>query len=274
MHTQETLIEAGHAERHYWRDVWQYRELLYFLAWRDVLVRYKQTVFGVGWALLRPLLTMLVFVLVFGKLAKLPSEGVPYPLLVCAALLPWQLFSTALSEASSSLLGNANLVSKIYFPRVIVPVSSMVVCLVDFLVSLLILAGLMLYYGVLPTWRVLTLPLFTGLALLAAAGSGIGLAALNVRFRDFRFVVPFLVQFGMYVSPVGFSSKIVPEAYRPLYALNPMVGIIEGFRWALLGQESDLNPWTFLTSLAIIGVCLIVGVWYFRSTEQTIVDRI
>ncbi len=274
MQTQEILIEAGKTESQYWRDLWRYRELLYFLAWRDVLVRYKQTVFGVGWALLRPLLTMIVFVIVFGKLAKLPSEGVPYPLLVCAAMLPWQLFSTAFSEASSSLLSNANLVSKVYFPRVLVPLSAMVVSLVDFLISLVILGALMWYYGQPLTWRVMTLPLFVVIALLASSGAGIGMAALNVRFRDFRFVIPFVVQFGMYVSPVGFSSKIVPEPYRPLYALNPMVGVIDGFRWALLGEENTLDAWTFLVSLVVIGVSLVVGLGYFRRTEQTLADRL
>ena len=221
------VIEAGRTERHYWRDLWRYRELFYFLAWRDILVRYKQTVIGVLWALLRPLLTIGVFTVVFGKLANLPSDGVPYPILVCAAMLPWQFFANAFSEAGNSLIANTNLISKVYFPRLVIPASAVIVSLVDFLISLIILAGLMIWYGVTPDWRVLTLPVFVLIALAAAMGAGLWIAALNVKYRDFRYVVPFIVQFGLYVSPVGFSSSIVPEQWRLLYSLNPLVGVIE-----------------------------------------------
>src|SRR4051794_24493982 len=207
----ELIIEAGHSERNYWRDLFRYRELFYFLAWRDVLVRYKQTVIGVLWAVLRPLLTMIVFTFVFGRIARLPSEGVPYPVMVFAAMLPWQLFATSLSEGSSSLISNANLISKVYFPRLIVPASSVIVSFVDFAISMVLLGILMIFYKVWPGIYLLGLPLFTILALLASAGVGTWLAALNVKYRDFRYVVPFIVQFGVYISPVGFPSSIVPE---------------------------------------------------------------
>lgn len=270
----EVVIEAGKTESLYWQDVWRYRELLFFLAWRDVLVRYKQTVIGVAWSVVRPLLTILIFATI-ARLAKLPSEGdVPYPLLICAAMLPWQLFANAFSEASTSLLNNSNLVAKVYFPRVIVPLSTMAVCLVDFLVSLAILFGMMLFYGLMPTWRIVLFPIFVVLSLLAAAGAGIGTAALNVRFRDFRFIVPFIVQLGMYISPVMFSSKLVPAQYRAIYALNPMVGVIDGFRWSVLGQDVSFEPVSFLLSLAIIGCLSVVGTWYFRKTEVTMADRL
>ena len=269
------IIEAGRAERHYWRDLWRYRELFYFLAWRDLLVRYKQTVIGVAWALLRPLLTMLVFTLVFGSLAKLPSEGgAPYPILVFAALLPWQFFSNALSEASNSLIGNANLISKVYFPRLIIPASSIITSFVDFLISGVILVGLMVWYQFIPDWRILTLPLFIALAFAAAMGFGLWLTALNVKYRDFRYVVPFIVQFGLYVSPVGFSSSIVPEKWRLLYSLNPMVGVIDGFRWAILGGESNIYWPGFALSVAIVVMVLAWGVYYFRKTEKTFADVI
>lgn len=268
------IIEAGRSERHYWRDLWRFRELFYFLAWRDLLVRYKQTVIGVAWALLRPLLTMLVFTLVFGKLAKLPSSGVPYPILVFAALLPWQFFSNALSEASNSLIGNANLISKVYFPRLIIPASSIITSFVDFLISGLILVGLMVWYRFVPDWRILTLPFFITLAFAAAMGFGLWLTALNVKYRDFRYVVPFIVQFGLYVSPVGFSSSIVPEKWRLLYSLNPMVGVIDGFRWAILGGESQIYWPGFSLSVTIVATALVSGVYYFRKTEKTFADVI
>ncbi|MDQ2825181.1 MAG: ABC transporter permease, partial [Verrucomicrobiota bacterium] len=220
--TDELVIEAGRTERNYWRDLFRYRELFYFLAWRDVLVRYKQTVIGILWAVLRPFFTMVIFVFIFGKIAKLPTEGVPYPVMVFAAMLPWQLFSTALAEGSNSLITNSNLISKVYFPRLIVPASAVIVSFVDFLISMVLLALLMIWYHVWPTWQLLTLPLFTLLALAASTGAGLWLAALNVEYRDFRYVVPFLVQFGLYVSPVGFSSAIIPEKWRLLYSINPM----------------------------------------------------
>ena len=268
------VIEAGRSELHYWRDLWRFRELFYFLAWRDLLVRYKQTVIGVAWALLRPLLTMLVFTLVFGKLAKLPSSGVPYPILVFAALLPWQFFANALSEASNSLIGNANLISKVYFPRLIIPASSIITSFVDFLISGFILVGLMVWYRFVPNWQILTLPLFIALAFAAAMGFGLWLTALNVKYRDFRYVVPFIVQFGLYVSPVGFASSIVPEKWRLLYSLNPMVGVIDGFRWAILGGESQIYWPGFSLSLAIVATALVSGVYYFRKTEKTFADVI
>jgi lipopolysaccharide transport system permease protein len=273
--TQHTLvIEAGRTERHYWRDLWRYRELFFFLAWRDILVRYKQTVIGIVWALGRPLLTMLVFTLVFSKLAKLPSGGVPYPILVFAALLPWQFFSSAFSGAGESLVSNAGMISKVYFPRLVIPASAVIVAFVDFLISLIILVGLMIWYGFAPNLRMLTLPLFIFVAFAAAMGTGLWFAALNVKYRDFRIIVPFVVQFGLYISPVGFSSTIVPEQWRLLYSMNPMVGVIDGFRWAILGGDTRLYWPGFLLSLALVFVILATGIFYFRKTEKTFADVI
>ncbi len=271
----ELIIEPGRAERNYWRDLWRYRELFYFLAWRDILVRYKQTVIGIAWALVRPLLTMIVFTFVFSKIAKLPAPGsIPYALMVFAAMLPWQFFSTALSESSNSLIGNANLISKIYFPRLIVPAGSVITSFVDFLITLTLMAALMVWYQFLPDWRIVTLPLFVALAFGAAFGAGLWLCALNVEYRDFRFIVPFVVQFGLYVSPVGFSSSIVPEHWRFIYALNPMVGVIEGFRWALLRGESPLDWSAVLLSCGLVALLISSGIWYFRRTERTFADVI
>jgi lipopolysaccharide transport system permease protein len=270
----ETLIEAGRTERQYWQDLWRYRELLYFLAWRDILVRYKQTAIGIVWALLRPFLAMVVFTVVFGSLAKLPSEGVPYPILVFAGLLPWQFFSGALGECSNSLLGNANLISKVYFPRLIVPMSSVIVSFVDFMISGSILLGLMAWYNFVPDWRILTLPLFIGIAFAASMGVGLWMAALNVEYRDFRFIVPFILQFGLYISPVGFKSSIVPEQWRLLYSLNPMVGVIDGFRWAIIGGNSKIYVPGFTLSLALVILLLVSGIWYFRKVERTFADII
>lgn len=271
---QELIIEAGLAERHYWADLWRYRELFLFLAWRDILVRYKQTVIGLVWALIRPLLTMIVFVFVFGKLANLPSEGVPYPILVFAALLPWQFFSNAFTDAGNSLITNANMISKIYFPRLVVPTSAVIVSFVDFLISAIILVGLMFWYGFSPNWRIITLPVFILLAFTAAMGAGLWIAALNVKYRDFRYIVPFVVQFGLYISPVGFSSTIVPEQWRLIYSINPMVGVIDGFRWALLGGDTQLYWPGFLLSFSLVLVILVTGVFYFRRTEKTFADVI
>jgi lipopolysaccharide transport system permease protein len=270
----ELVIEAGRTESQYWRDLFRYRELFYFLAWRDVLVRYKQTVIGVLWALIRPLLTMIVFVVVFGRIAKLPSDGVPYPVMVFAAMLPWQLFASSLSEGSNSLITNANLISKVYFPRLIVPASAVIVSFVDFAISLGLLGLLMIWYQVWPGIYLLSLPLFTILALLTSAGAGLWLAALNVEYRDFRYVVPFIVQFGLYVSPVGFSSSIVPEKWRLLYSLNPMVGVIDGFRWAISGGRAPLYLPGLLLSLLITLILVLSGVWYFRRMERTFADVI
>jgi len=269
------VIEPGQGAAHYWRDLLRYRELFFFLAWRDILVRYKQTVIGVAWSVLRPVLTMVVFTVIFGKLAKLPSEsGAPYAIMVFAAMLPWQLFANALSETSNSLIANTAMISKVYFPRLIVPGSAVIVGLVDFLISFGILVLLMLWYHFLPDWRIVTLPLFLLLALAAAMGAGVWLAALNVKYRDFRYIVPFIVQFGMYVSPVGFSSSVVPEKWRLLYSLNPMVGVIDGFRWALLGGESQLYLPGFFLSVGLTLALLWEGLRYFRSVERTFADLI
>jgi lipopolysaccharide transport system permease protein len=274
----ELLIEAGHTERNYWRDLFRYRELFYFLAWRDILVRYKQTVIGVLWAVLRPFLTMVIFVFVFSHIAKLPSQGIPYPVMVFAAMLPWQLFSTSLSEGSNSLISNANLISKVYFPRLIVPASAVIVSFVDFVISFGLLLLLMIWYHVWLNWSFFALPLFTALALLASAGAGLWLAALNVKYRDFRYVVPFFVQFGLYVSPVGFSSAVVLEKFGPkifmLYSLNPMVGVIDGFRWAVSGGTSTIYLPGLYASLGVMFLLLISGVWYFRRVERTFADVI
>ncbi len=274
MQNKELIIEAGRTESQYWKDLWRYRELFYFLAWRDILVRYKQTVIGIAWALIRPFLTMIVFSVVFGNLAKLPSQGVPYPILVFAGMLPWQFFSSALSESSNSLISNANLISKVYFPRLIVPASAVIVSFVDFLVSGMILLGLMAWYNFVPSWRILTLPLFIGIAFAASMGAGLWLAALTVKYRDFRYIVPFIVQFGLYISPVGFSSSIVPEKWRSLYSLNPMVGVIDGFRWAILGGESKLYWPGFTLSMGLVVLLFVSGVWYFRKMERTFADVI
>lgn len=271
----ELVIQAGRTEAQYWQDLWRYRELFYFLAWRDILVRYKQTAVGVAWALIRPLLTMLVFTVVFGQLADLPSEGnAPYPILVFAAMLPWQFFANALTECSSSLINNANLVSKVYFPRLIVPTSAVIVSFVDFLIAGAILVGLLVVYQAPPAWRILALPLFTALAFAAAMGAGLWLAALTVQYRDFRYVVPFMVQFGLYISPVGFSSAIVPERWRLVYSLNPMVGVIDGFRWAIIGGDVPLYWPGFCLSLLLVAVLLVSGVLYFRRMERTFADVI
>ena len=274
MPNRELIIEAGRTERLYWKDLWNYRELFYFLAWRDILVRYKQTVIGILWALLRPLLIMLVFTIVFGKLAKLPSEGVPYPILVFAAMLPWQFFANAFSESSNSLIGNANLISKVYFPRLVIPTSSVIVSFVDFLISSIILIGLMLWYSFWPSWRLITLPAFIAVAFAAAMGAGLWIAALNVKYRDFRYIVPFIVQFGLYISPVGFSSSVVPEQYRLLYSINPMVGVIDGFRWAILGSDISFYLPGFLLSIGLIALLFWGGLWFFRKTERTFADII
>ncbi|PSB42923.1 phosphate ABC transporter permease [Cyanosarcina cf. burmensis CCALA 770] len=275
MKTREIVLEAGKTESQYWRDVWDYRELLYFLAWRDILVRYKQTAIGILWALIRPFLTTIVLTVVFSVLAKLPSEGnVPYPIMVFAAMLPWQFFANALTECSNSLITNSQIISKIYFPRLIVPVSAVVVCFIDFLISGMILLALMAWYNFVPDWRILTLPLFTAIAFAAAVGAGLWLAALTVEYRDFRHVVPFLVQVGQYISPVGFSSNIVTEQWRLLYSLNPMVGVIDGFRWAILGGEAQLYLPGLILSVGLVLLLLTSSIWYFRRTERTFADVI
>ncbi len=273
MHKQ-LIIEAGHIGRQYWKDLWHYRELFYFLAWRDILVRYKQTAIGIAWAVLRPLLTMVVLTIVFGKLAKLPSEGVPYAILVFTAMLPWQFFANALSESSNSLIDNTNLISKVYFPRLIIPTSSVIVSFVDFLLSGIILLGLMAWYDFWPTGRVLVLPLLILVSFAVTMGAGLWISALNVKYRDFRYIVPFIVQFGLYISPVGFSSSVVPQKWRLLYSLNPMVGVIDGFRWAILGKDIVFYLPGFLLSLSLVVLLFAGGLWYFRKTERTFADII
>ena len=269
------IIEPGLAERHYWRDIWRYRELFFVLAWRDVSVRYKQTIIGLAWALIQPLATMLVFTIIFGKVAKLPAEGAaPYALMVYAGLLPWQLFATSLTGASGSLIGNANLISKVYFPRLIVPTSAVVVAFVDFLVSFAILVCLMVWYQYLPSWQILTLPFFIVMAFLASLGPGLWITALNVKFRDFRYIIPFIVQFGLYLSPVGFSSTVIPEQWRLLYSINPVVGVIDGFRWAILGGQSNLYLPGFILSWGVIIFFLWLGIRTFRKMEKSFADLI
>ena len=271
----DLVIEPHRSVKNYWNDLWRFRELFIFLAWRDILVRYKQTVIGLSWSLIRPFLTMVVMTIVFGKLAKMPTDGnVPYPILVYAAMLPWQFFSTSFSEASNSLITNSNMLTKIYFPRLIIPASTVIVNFVDFLISFIILVGLMIWYHFVPSWTILYLPLFLGLAFLSSIGAGLYIAALNVKYRDFRYIVPFVVQFGMYISPVGFSSNNIPEKWRLLYSVNPMVGVIDGFRWCITGGESQIYlPGMFL-SVGLIVLLLIFGIWYFRKMEKSFADII
>jgi lipopolysaccharide transport system permease protein len=267
------ILEPGRAERNYWADLWAYRELFAILAWRDLAVRYKQTAIGAAWAVVRPLLTMVVFTVIFSRLAKMPSDGsAPYPVMVFAGMLPWFLFSTILSDASNSLVSNSNLIGKVYFPRLIVPAATIAVALADFAISFVILAAMMVWFHFLPDWRVVFLPAFLLLGVLASLGPALLLTAMNVKYRDFRFIIPFVLQFGLYVSPVGFSSKVVPDRWRLLYSLNPAVGAIDGFRWSLLGGEAQLYWPGFLASLGVVAAFLWLGVWYFRKTERTFAD--
>lgn len=269
------IIEAGRAEKNYWQDIWRYRELFYVLSWRDITVKYKQTVIGVIWAVIRPVLTMVVFTVIFGKVAKLPTEGnAPYAVMVYAAMLPWQLFANSLSESSNSLTDNANLITKVYFPRLIIPASTVITNLVDFFISFAILLLLMGYYRYLPTTRFLVLPAFLLVAFLTSFGIGLFLTSLNVKFRDFRYIVPFIVQFGLYISPVGFTSSIIPEQYRLLYSLNPMVGVIDGFRWAILGGETMIYWPGFALSLSVTAFFVGLGVFLFRKMERSFADII
>ena len=270
----ELIIEAGRTERHYWRDLWRYRELFYFLTWRDLLVRYKQTVVGIAWSLIRPFLTMVVLNIVFGHFGKMPDGGVPYPILVFCGMLPWQFFATALFESGNSLVTNSNLISKVYFPRIVIPVSSVITSFVDLLCSAALLVVLLVWYRFMPSDRVLFLPAFVLLAFAAALAGGLWTAALMVRYRDFRFIVPFVVQLGLYMSPVGFLSTVVPAKWRLLYSLNPMVGVIDGFRWAILGGEHQLFGPGLVISVAGVTLLLAGGIWYFRKTERTFADII
>jgi len=269
----EITVEARGAERQYWKDLWRYRELFYFLAWRDILVRYKQTVVGVAWAVIRPLLTMVALTFVFGKLAKMPSGGVPYPILVFCGMLPWQFFAAAFAESGNSLVSNAGMITKVYFPRLVIPVSSVITSFVDFLISSVLMALMMVYFGYMPGPSLLILPAFIFLAFATAFGAGLWVSALMVRYRDFRYIIPFVVQFGLYVSPVGFSSSVVPEEWRMLYSLNPMVGVIDGFRWAILGEANVYWPGLWI-SVAGVALMIVTGIWYFRRTEKTFADVI
>jgi lipopolysaccharide transport system permease protein len=271
---EELIIEAGRRENHYWQDIWRYRELFRVLAWRDVAVRYKQTALGAAWSILRPFITMIVFTVIFGKIANLPSQGAPYSLLVFAGLLPWTLFSTALSDASNSLVVNAHLIGKIYFPRLIIPGAAAIVSLVDFLISLLILVGLMIWYQYFPGWRIIFLPFFVFMTLAATSGLSLWIAALNVKYRDFRYVMPFLLQIGVYVSPVGFSSRIVPEQWRLPFYLNPLAGAIDGFRWCILHTSDGLYFPGLVLSVTIICLLMWFGLWQFRKMENTFADII
>jgi lipopolysaccharide transport system permease protein len=272
-------LEAGRIEKHYWLDLWRFRELFLILAWRDVAVRYKQTLIGVVWSILQPLLTMLIMSFVFGKLAGLRADGnVPYPVLVFSGLLPWQFFATAVTTSGQSLVSNASMVSKIYFPRMVIPTSSVVVAFIDFSISFLILAVMMVLFRILPTWHLLALPLLLILAFVASLGPGLFITALNVRYRDFRFVLPFIIQFGLYLCPVGFSSTMIREKIGDglflLYSLNPMTGVIDGFRWAILGDACKVFWPGFGISTAVSLFLLISGIWYFRKTERTFADII
>jgi len=269
----DLILKAGSSEKNYWKDLWRYRELFYILSWRDIKVRYKQTVLGAAWSIIRPLLTTIIFTVVFSKIAKLNNPGnAPYALMVFAGMLPWQFFSNALSEASNSLVGNSNLITKVYFPRLIIPASSVITSLVDFAISFLILIIMMCWYQYIPSWHIIFLPVFILLAFLCAFGVGLYLTAVNVKYRDFRYIIPFIIQFGLYITPVGFSSSLIGEKWKSLYSLNPMVGVIDGFRWCILGDP--MNWISFAFSLVVVIVFLILGITYFRKMEKSFADNI
>lgn len=271
MRGEPIVIAPGGTSNRYWQELWRYRETMAFLCWRDILVRYKQTVVGVAWAVLRPVITMVVFTVVFGRLAHLRSE-VPYPILVYAAMLPWQFFASAVTESSNSIVENGRLLTKVYFPRIVVPVSSAVVSFIDFLFAFIVMLALMAWYRFMPSWRMLSLPFFMTTAFMAAAGAGFWFSALNVKYRDFKYVVPFLVQFGLFISPVGFSSSIIPESGRVWYSLNPLVGVIDGFRWAILAGRTDLQPVSAALSVSVALTLFGTGIHYFRRTERSFAD--
>lgn len=270
----DLVIKPDTRDKNFWKDLWGYRELFYFFAWRDILVRYKQTAIGIAWSIVRPLVTMIIFTIVFGHIAKLPSHNTPYPVLVFAAMLPWQFFANALTESSNSLITNANLLSKVFFPRIIVPVSAVIVTVVDFLISCAILGALLVWYHHIPDWRLIFLPLFMLMTFFAALGAGLWLSAVNVKYRDFRFIVPFIVQVGLYISPVGFSSEVVPGKWRLLYSLNPMVGIIDGFRWSLCGGNLDIYWPGVAVSASLILLVFLCGINYFLQVERSLADII
>lgn len=269
----DLIIESGRSEKNYWRDIWRYRELFYILSWRDIKVRYKQTVLGAAWSIIRPLLTTIIFTIVFSRIAHLAHPGqAPYALMVFAGMLPWQFFSNALSESSASLVGNANLITKVYFPRLIIPASSVITSLVDFGISFIILVGMLIWYAYTPSWQMIFLPLFILMAFLCAFGIGLFLTAVNVKFRDFRYIIPFIIQFGLYITPVGFSSTLIPDQYRWAFALNPMVGVIEGFRWCILGDPMHVD--SMLIAVGVTLIFLWIGLTYFRKMEKTFADTI
>ncbi len=280
MSNRRIVIEPGSENRNYWRDIWDYRGLFYFLAWRDILVRYKQTAIGVLWSVIRPVLTIFVMWFIGWLFNSSVPDGVPRILLVCTATLPWQFFASSFSETSNSLVANSNLLTKVYFPRLIVPASTVIVCLLDFLISFVILVILMIYYQYMPDFRMLLLPVFLLLALVTSMGIGIYIASLNVKYRDFKYVIPFIVQFGLYISPIAFSSSAIynsvkiPLFLKYIYALNPMVGVIDGFRWCILGGQTAIYMPGFVVSVVISLLFLIIGVWYFRKTEKTFADII
>ena len=253
------------------RELWRYRELLYFLVWRDVKVRYKQTVLGAAWAILQPFFTMVVFSIFFGRLAKVPSDGLPYPIFAYCALLPWQLFAHALTESGNSLVGNQNLITKVYFPRLVIPLAAVLSGVVDFAVAFVVLLGMMAYYGTVPTSAAVTLPVFLFLVLATALGVGLWLSALNVQYRDVRYTIPFLTQTWLFATPVAYPAKLVPEAWRAVYGLNPMAGVVEGFRWALLGTASPPGP-LLAVSVAAVLTLVVSGLYYFRRMEKTFAD--
>ena len=269
----DLVIEPGRAEKNYWKDLWRYRELFYILSWRDIKVRYKQTVLGVAWSVIRPVLTTLIFTILFSRIANMQNPGTaPYALMVFAGMLPWQFFSNALSESSSSLIGNANLITKVYFPRMIIPASSVITSMVDLAISFGIMLIMFACYGFMPSWHIIFFPLFVVLAFTCAFGIGLYLTAVNVKYRDFRYIIPFIVQFGLYVSPVGFNSFVINEKWRMLYSLNPMVGVIDGFRWCFLGDPMHWR--SFIVSVGMTIGFLLYGVYYFRKMEKTFADNI
>lgn len=271
----EIIIEPGKVEKNYWKDLWKYKELFYILAWRDIKVRYKQTFIGASWGIIRPLLTMFIFTIIFNKIAKLEGPvNVPYSILVYTALLPWQFFSNALSESSSSLVSNSNLITKVYFPRLVIPFSSVVVSFIDFVISFAVLGILCIYFAFVPSWQIVFLPLFIIVSFLFSFGFGLLFTALNVRYRDFRFIIPFVIQLGLYISPIGFDSGVIPEQYRIWYDLNPMVAVIDGFRWCIVGGSIDLRFSTIISGVIVSVVTVVFGIYYFRKVEKSFADFI
>jgi lipopolysaccharide transport system permease protein len=269
----DLIIQPGKSAKHYWSDLWKYRELFYILSWRDIKVRYKQTVLGAAWSIIRPLLTTIIFTIVFSKIAKLENPGTsPYMLMVFAGMLPWQFFSNALSESSSSLIGNANLITKVYFPRLIIPVSAVITSLLDFFISFIILICMLIWFQFMPHWQIVFLPLFIVLLFFCSMGLGLYLTAINVKYRDFRYIIPFIIQFGLYITPVGFSSSLIGDEWKVLFNLNPMVGIINGFRWCILGEP--MNWMSLIFSISIITFFFILGISYFRKMEKSFADHI